>query len=178
MDPRRLRIGEWLLGLGGVVLLASTFLDWYDVDSRQSVQDSGSAAVLTARGSLSAWEAFSVVDLLIVLLAALAIGSAVMAAVHATPAASLALASLAALVGLVVLIALAFRALSPPAFSVEGTEIPGDDISLASGLWIGLAACALTVGAAFASMRSERFPRAARIEVPIEKIPPPQGGKA
>ena len=35
-----------------------------------------------------------------------------------------------------------------------------------------------TIGA-FVAMRDENFPRAARIEVPVEAIPPPpEGGKA
>lgn len=154
MDPRRLRIGEWLTGLGGALLLASTFLGWYDPDPGAAV---------------SAWEAFSVLDLLLALLAALAIGSAVMSAAHETPAISLALASLAALVGVFATIAVVVRLLAPP----------GDDVSLAAGAWLGLGAVLLTTVAAFVAMRDERYPPAARVEVPIEHIPPPpEGGKA
>ena len=171
MIARRLRIGEWMLGIGGVLLLVTTFLDWYEVDASAVTQHGG-----TAR--LSAWEAFSVVDLLIALLAALAIGGAVMAAAHPTPAASLALASLSLLVGLFTLIALLVRAFAMPDFALYGVRIPDGDVSAAAGLWLGLGACALTTLGAFASMRDERFPRAARIEVPVETIPPPEGGKA
>ena len=152
MDPRRLRIWEWLLGLGGLALLASPFLDWYEYGDAPA----------------SGWEAFSVLDIVLALTALLALGAAVMAAVHNTPAASLALAALAALAALFATIVVAIRLLSPP----------GDDPSLASGAWIGLAACAVTVLGAFGSMRSERFPRAARIEVPVEQIAPPEGGNA
>jgi hypothetical protein len=152
VDPRRLRIWEWLLGIGGVALLGSMFRDWYE---------GGGAAA-------SAWEAFSVLDLLLLLVALLAIGAAVMAAVHATPAASLALASLTALVGLPAAIFLLVRLLSPP----------GDDLSLVTGAWVGLAAMVTTLAGAAGSMRSERFPAAARIDVPIEQISPPEGGKA
>jgi hypothetical protein len=178
VNPRRLRIGEWIAGIGGVVLLASTFLDWYDVDSARPLDDASGGGTLYATGSVSAWEALSVVDVLIALTAVLAIASAVMAAAHNTPAASLALASLAMLVGLFATIAVVVRVLSPPEFSVGGVSVPGDDVSLATGAWIGLAACVVTTLGSLAAMRDERFPRGARIDVPVETIPPPEGGKA
>lgn len=158
------------------MLIASTFLDWYDVHSTQEVGGPHSAGILTAWGSLSAWEAFTVVDLLVLVLAGLAIATAVMAAAHNTPPASLALAALTSLVGLVVIVALLVRAASPPSFTIRGTEV--DDVSVAAGLWVGLGAAVLTTVAGFVAMRDERFPRAARIEVPVEAIPPPEGGKA
>ena len=147
MDPRRLRIGEWITGAGGAALLAALFLDWFD--------------------GRTAWQAFAVVDVLLVLTAALALGTALMAAAHRTPAASLALAALAALVGLAATIALVVRALAPP-----------DDLARSGGLWAGLAACLLTTAGAFAAIRDERFPRGARVEVPVETLPPPEGGRA
>ena len=175
MDPRRLRIGEWLTGLGGAVLLACTFLNWYDVDADGRRTDHG---ILSAQGSLSAWEAFSVVDLLLTLTAVLAIAAAVMAAVNPTPAVSLALASLTALVGLFATIAVVVRVLATPEFAIQGVTVPDDDVSLAVGAWVGLGAVIVTTLGAFAAMRDERFSRAARIEVPVEAIPPPEGGKA
>jgi hypothetical protein len=178
VNLRRLRIGEWIVGIGGVLLLATTFLDWYDVESRRPVEAMHSAGVMVAEGSLSAWEAFSVIDVLIAFLAVLAIGAAVMAAAHNTPAVSLAMASMSVWIGLFTLIALLVRAIAMPDFALDGFVIPDDDVSVAAGLWLGLGACALTVAGAFASIRDERFPRAARIEVPVETIPPPEGGTA
>ena len=178
MDPRRLRIGEWLLGAGGVFLLVTTFLDWYDVDSTFTTKDEHAAGIVTAWGSASAWEAFSVIDVLLALVAALAIGAAVMAAAHPSPAVSLALSSLTALVGMVATIAILVRVFAPPEISAAGETIPSDDVTRAVGAWLGLAAGALTTVAAFAAMRDERFPRAARMEVPVETIPPPEGGPA
>lgn len=147
MDPRRLRIGEWLTGVGGAALLVTLFLDWF--------------------GGRSAWQAFSVADGLLALAAAMALATAAMAAAHNAPAVSLALASLVALVGLAATIVVVVRAIAPP-----------DDLARAAGLWAGLASCALTTAGAFLAMRDERFPRAARVEVPVETLPPPEGGKA
>ena len=155
MNPRRLRIGEWLVGLGGVALLAVMFLDWYEAG------DAG----------LNAWQALSVADIVLAVLATMAVATAVMAAVHDTPAVSLALASLTLLVGLVAIVYVALRSLTTP-------DVAGGDSSLALGGWLGIAATLLVNAGALASMRDERFPRGARIEVPVETLPPPEGGNA
>jgi hypothetical protein len=178
VNPRRLRIGEWIAGIGGVALIGVTFLDWYEVESERSFSDGSSAVVLSAKGSASAWEAFTVIDLMLALTAAMGIGVAVMAAVHDTPPVSLALASLLGLVGLVATIAVVVRAIALPEFSVDGATIPDDAVSIGAGLWLGLAAVAATTVGAFVSMRDERFPRGARVEPTVETLPPPEGGKA
>ena len=162
MDPRRLRIWEWLTGLAGVVLLATTFLDWYEA----------------AQGSVSAWEAFSVLDVLIAIAAAMAVVTAVMAAVHNTPAVSLTLASLLLPVGSILTIALVVRAIALPEVTIAGVTAPDDDVTRSIGLWLGLAASVVVTGGALGCMRDERFPRAARVEVPVETLPPPEGGTA
>ena len=158
VDLRRLRIGEWITGIGGVALIAALFLDWFSA---------GNTAI-------TAWEAFSVGDLFLVFFAALAIGTAVMAAAHNTPAVSLALASLALLVGLVALVYVVIRGFSTPALEAEGGASSTRDV----GWWLGLLLTLVVNGGALASMRDERFPRGARIEVPVETLPPPEGGKA
>jgi hypothetical protein len=150
-----LRIGEWITGVAGVALLAVMFLDWFE------------AGGLGA----SAWEAFSVADIVLALAAAMAVGVALMAAAHDTPAVSLALASLLLFVGLVATVVLVVRVLSPP-------DVGGAEADLAAGAWLGLAATVAVTAGALASMRDERFPAGARIEVPVETLPPPEGGNA
>jgi hypothetical protein len=162
VNPRRLRIGEWVTALAGVALLAVMFLDWYEAG--------GSGA--------SAWEAFSVIDVLLAIVALMAISVGVMAAAHNTPAVSLAIASLLLTVGAVTMLVLAVRALVVPELTVGGATVPGDDVERAGGLWLGLGATLLVTLGALASMRDERFPEGARIEVPVETLPPPEGGKA
>jgi hypothetical protein len=157
VNPRRLRIGEWIVGLGGVLLLAATFVNWFEIDGGEA--------------SRTAWEAFTVIDLMLALTAGMAIGVAVMAAAHNSPAVPLALASLLALVGLITTIVVVVRAIALP-------DLGGGDVAAAAGLWLGLGAIVLTTLGAFAAMRDERFPRGARVEVPVETLPPPEGGKA
>jgi hypothetical protein len=163
VNLRRLRIWEWITGLAGAALLASLFLDWYDADGL---------------GPVSGWEAFSVLDVLLAIAALMGIAVAVMAAAHDSPAVSLAIASLLLLVGSIVTIALVVRVISGPEVVVHGVTAPDDEVTRAIGLWLGLAAASLTTLGALASMRDERFPEAARLEVPVETLPPPEGGKA
>lgn len=155
MNPRRLRIGEWITGAAGVALLAVMFLDWYE----------------NAAGSASAWEALSILDVLLAIAALMGIATAVMAAAHDTPAVSLAIASLLLSVGTATTVALLTRVIWVP-------DVSGEEADRALGLWLGLGACvALTLGA-LASMRDERFPPGARVDVQVETLPPPEGGKA
>ena len=163
MNPRRLRIWEWITGFAGAALLGVMFLDWYEAGGTGN----------------NAWEAFSVLDVLLVLTALMAIGVAVMAAVHDAPAVSLALASLLITLGTITTIAVIVRVISAPDVTLPGgVHAPEEDITRAIGLWLGLAATSVATLGALASMRDERFPRGGRIEVPVETLPPPEGGKA
>ena len=74
---RRVRAGDVVAGVSGVLLLVSTFLNWYTVSGR----DDG----------LTAWAAFGVVDLLVVLVALLGIALAVSQVVGRGPALPVAL---------------------------------------------------------------------------------------
>ncbi|MEA2474665.1 MAG: hypothetical protein QOE06_2580 [Thermoleophilaceae bacterium] len=144
-----------MTGFAGVALLAVMFVDWFH-----------------AGGSgHSAWEAFSVLDVVLAVVATMAIAIPLMAAVHITPAVSLAIASLLLPIASVVTIVLTVRALAPP-------DLGAGDTGRSGGLWLGLGAVALVTLGAFATMRDERFPEAARIEVPVETLPPPEGGTA
>lgn len=178
MNVRRLRIWEWLTGLAGLALLAVTFLDWYEVRHEETFQTPAAAGVRTVWGPVNAWEALSVLDILIAITAAMAIGVAVMAAVHSTPAVSLALASLLITVGAITTLALLVRALWVPEITTAGVTVPDDDVTRSLGLWLGIGVSFLVTAGALACMRDERFPRAARMNVPVETLPPPEGGTA
>ena len=163
MNPRRLRIGEWVTGIAGVALLAVMFLDWYEAGGTGN----------------NAWAAFSFLDVLLAVVALMAIAVALMAAAHDTPAVSLAIASLLITLASIATIAVIVRAISAPDVTLSGgAHAPEEDITRSLGLWLGLATSALVTLGALATMRDERFPPAARVEVPVETLPPPEGGKA
>ena len=76
-----------LAGVSGGVLLVALFLPWYRFGK--------------SGPDYTGWESFSALDVLLAVVAAMAIGLALMTAVQPTAAVSIALASLLALVGLV-----------------------------------------------------------------------------
>ena len=167
MDLRRLRIGEWLTGIAGIALLASMFPDWYEADGGPG-----------ATGAVNAWEAFAVLDVLVAIVALMAIAVAVMAAVHNTPAVSLAIASLLLTIGTITTIALLVRVLWLPDVNIGGLGAPEDSVSRSLGLWLGLLTTVVATLGALVTMRDQRFPQAARDDVPVEMLAPPEGGKA
>jgi carbon starvation protein CstA len=154
VDLRRLRGEEWIAGACGAGLLVALFLDWYR---------SGSA-------SRSGWEAFGALDVMLAVVALMALALAVVTAAHRSQAVPLAIGSLLVLIGAVATVWLAVRAASPPGGA-------GRD----AGLWVGLGACVGVTLAALVSIRDDRFPRAvaeaARIEVPTLPAPPPEGAR-
>lgn len=121
-----LRWGEALAGLGGALLLVSLFLPWF-----------GSPSV-------NAWEAFAIVDILLLGIAALGLFAALSAATYAKNDVPIATQALAVAAGAVATIVVLFRVLDP---------IDGDR---KLGLYLGLlAAVALTAGA-WGAIRPER----------------------
>jgi hypothetical protein len=133
MDLRRLRAGEVLLSVAGAALLAALFLPWYGSES--------------TGGTLTGWEAFSVLDLVLVLAAAAALSVGVVTASQRVPAVPIALDALVKLVGLVALVLVALRAVFLPD-GAEGRE---------AGLWIALAGAAGIVVSGAVAMRDERL---------------------
>lgn len=186
MDLRRLRAGEWIAGVSGLVLLVSLFLPWYEI---QEGIVFGPPGRLDARAS--AWDAFTVLDILLALGALAAIAVVIVTATHATPAVPLAMQSLLTLVSLLLLVLVLFRLLDPPDVSfVEGSGGPVreqvEEISRAAGAWLGLAGTLGIVVGGLIAMRDERLTRGDRhtdlTGVPvaaqreIETLPPPPPG--
>lgn len=157
MDLRRLRTGEWVTGASGVMLLVALFLPWYE--------------------DLTAWEAFTVLDLILALLALAALSVPIVTSGHRVPALPLALQSLTALFGLLCLPLVLFRVLN----------LPGDAHGREWGLWIALAAVIGIVAGALVAMRDERrspagrhtdltgVPVAAPREIETHPAPHPEG---
>jgi len=140
---RRVRIGEMVAGAAGVVLLASMFLSWYSVSGRDD--------------SLTAWSAFSVVDILLALVALLGIALAVSQVVGRGPALPVALGVITTTLALAGTLLVLYRILNQPG--------PNEAIGVSIGAWIGLVACAGVFFGAWLSLSDER-PR------PADPVPP------
>ena len=144
MDLRRLRHGEWLAGTAGVVLFVSLFLDWYD--------------------GVSAWETFTVSDIVLAISALMGVGLAVATATQRTPAVPQALSALTVPVAVVAAVLAVIHTIS----------IPGGANSRDYGLWLGLAGAIGVLVGAWRSMGDQSFPAVARQEVEVTPLPAPK----
>jgi hypothetical protein len=168
MDLRRLRAGEWITALSGVVLAVSLFLPWY---SRGEVD-------------YSAWQAFAIVDVLLFLLAVLTIGLLVLTAVQPTAAIGIAADALLTILAGVVAIIAVIRVLNLPG----SLEALGGALERAPFAWVGLLAVLGVLVGATVAMRDERLSRPGELTdatgVPvsappeIETFPAPPRGSA
>jgi hypothetical protein len=132
MDTRRLRAGEVVLAVAGGALLTSLFLPWYGTERD---------------GTMTGWEALSVVDVVLALVAVMAVSVTVITAAQRVPAVPLALDGLITLLALVALLLVLIEVLALPG-GAEGRE---------PGLWIALASAAGLVAGGALAMRDERL---------------------
>ncbi len=163
MDLRRLRIGEWITGGAGLLLLVALFLPWYEIGGGIV---SGPPDELDAHAS--AWDAFTILDVLLALGALAAIAVIVVTAVQATPAVPLALQSLLTILAALLLVLLLFRLADPPDVTfLESSDGPGarsdvTDINRGTGAWLGLVAMLGIFAGALIALRDERRAPAGR----------------
>jgi hypothetical protein len=128
MDLRRLRVGEWIVGACGVLMLVALFAPWY------------------GNPSSSAWEAFTILDVILALVALAALSVPLVTATHRVPAVPLAIESLTALLGSIGVVLVLIRVLNLPD-DLHGREW---------GLWLGLVAALGIVAGGLVAMRDER----------------------
>jgi hypothetical protein len=140
-DRNRLSQGELIAGIAGLVLLIDLWFKWY------GVKVSGGGGLLKGFSigvSANAWESFGFIDILLFLIALIAIGVAVMRALNRMPEMPYPPATLLAIAGGVALLLILFRTISTP---VDTHGVDGIDVTRKIGLWIGLlSAAALTYG--------------------------------
>jgi hypothetical protein len=163
MDLRRLRAGEWAMAASAVLLLVALFLPWYELGEGIVT---GPADVLDAHAS--AWDAFTILDVLLAIGALAAIAVVVVTAFEAVPAVPIAAESLVTLLSILLLLLVLFRLADPPELTfLESTDAPGArsdvvEVTRAAGAWLALVATlGMSVGGLFA-MRDERRSPAGR----------------
>lgn len=170
MDLQRLRTGELISGAAGVMLAVTMFVPWYG---------GAGTAVPTPLGPLTwqnAWQAFSVVDLLLFVTIVAAIGAAVLAGTQTSVALPVAASVVVTALGIVAMVTVLYRLVDEP-----GVD-PYKTIEL--GAYGGLVLCAAIAVGGWLSMRdegtsiskavSELERRWATEDVPVE--PPPRPG--
>jgi hypothetical protein len=126
VDLRRLRAGEWLAAVGGLALIVSLLLPWY-----------GAGLPIVREDSRTGFEALSVIDAALVLLALPGVALAGLQATQDGPAKPVAAAVLCVPAGALATLLVAFRLI----------DVPGDGLEVREGAWLALAATiAITAG--------------------------------
>jgi len=174
VDLRRLRPGEIIAGLSGLLLLISLFLPWYTHDVATSFAGSLDLE------SQNAFQALAVADLILLVIAFAAIGLPIVTAAEKTVAVPLTWASLLNLTSLVaIVLVLVHLGSSPdPAQNVEPEVRRAVETGLAGGIYLALGATVgLFVGTLLA-MRDERLSKRGRLTdttgKPVASAPEPE----
>ncbi len=139
MDLRRLRAGEWLAAAGGVALIVGLLLPWYDIGGVDPGQD-------VRYPEANAFEATSIIAVLLAAIAVLAISLAVLQATQDRPAKPVAAGVLTVTFGSIGVLGVLFRIVDKP-----GREF----VELRAGAWLALAAALAIVAGAWRSVASE-----------------------
>lgn len=135
MDLRRLRAGEWIAAVCGLVLIVALFLPWYE----------------TGPFDVSAWEAFAVTDLVLFVSAAIGVSVLVITASQGTASVGVATQALAFLVTAPVALATAIRVLNLPG------NLDAAGASRTAFAWVGLLAAVGVAVGTLVAMRDERI---------------------
>jgi hypothetical protein len=145
-DFSRLRNGERIAAIGGVLLFILLFFDWYDVSVNVGVAGIGSIGT-----SITAWDAFSLIDIYLMLVAFVAIGLAVLTATQRTPALPVTTAVITTAVAALGTLLILFRIVDTPGLGVPSSV----DVSPTFWAFVGLVAAAAITYGGYLSMREE-----------------------
>lgn len=157
---RRLRAGEWIAGAAGVALLVALFLDWYSVPLEPV--GGGRFPALDAP-SANAWEAFSVIDLLLALCALVPLVLVAFQATRVSQSLPVMWSVLTTIAGMIAVLLVLYRLIDQPG--------PNELVEVEPGAWIGLVAALAVIAGGWISMRTEAVPGVPL--PPIEDLPAP-----
>jgi hypothetical protein len=164
MDFSKLRTGELIAGVCGVLLLIVMFFSWYGIG--------GSAgSILSAANidtTVNAWKAFDFVDLVLFVTAIVAIGAAVLAASGRSVALPVAASVVVTVLGIIVALLVLYRIVNQPG--------PNDVVDVKFGAYLGFLICVgIAVGGFLAMSEEGATPGGgtAAAAPPAQPAPPP-----
>lgn len=140
-DLSRLRRGEWIAAIAAIVLFIVMFFGWYGPHEGADV-------------SFSAWDAFSLIDLILLVTIVAALGLAVLTATQQTVALPVTAAVIVAALAFVSTVLVAFRVLiDQPGLGIF--HVPDSAIDNTIWAWVGLLSCAAILYGGYLAMREE-----------------------
>ena len=171
MDLGRLRAGEWILGAGSALLLASLFMGWYE-GKNVEVRVPASSGDYT----LNAFEAFGGIEFVLAAGALLGLALVAASATQRVSAVNIAGSSILTIVSFGLLALVVYRVARIPDF--QATRGVFFESTRDTGLWVALAGCLGMLAGSLASMRDERITGDTLSVDPadIETLPAPQPG--
>jgi hypothetical protein len=168
MKLSRVRSADWLAGIGGLILFVSLWLHWYGFDAAALIQTRGSAGTLTTDAlthvpDVTAWQAFSEIDVLLALFALPAIGVPISAALSKVPTAPVAFTVVASCASFLAVLLVLFRLLNQPGSN--------DLVAVKYGAWVGLAGAVVALVGSWLAMADEHTPGAVPPELTVRPAP-------
>jgi hypothetical protein len=156
------RRAEPIAGLGGILLLGSLFLRWYGgAGFDPAVVDALPPGIsIFGPADITAWQAFTVIDILLALIAVTAILVPVLSVATRGPAKSIGIAVIASAVGWIGVLLVVFRLI----------DMPTDDMRPLFPAWIGLAGAVIAWVGSWLSLRDESTPGAVVPDLPLRPI--------
>ena len=148
MDMSRIRRGEMIAAVGGIVLLiVLLFVNWYSAGAQVSTP----LGNVNVEGDFGAWDGQgflgTIANLIILAAAVTAVGLAVLTATSRTVALPVAASAMTAALGIAAVVMVLLRMLFQPG--------PNELIDLKFGIWLALLSAALVAYGGWESMKEE-----------------------
>ena len=177
MDANRVRTGEMIAGIAGLVLFIVMFLSWFGVPD--TVEAGGvQIDVSDATGldtTINAWQSFGFIDIILFLTAVVAMAMALMTAMARTVALPVAASAITTALGVLGTVLVIYRLIDPPG-----------DLDRKYGVFLGLIAVAAVTyggwramqeeGTTFGQQADRLQDRVGRDDAPPPPPPPAAGG--
>lgn len=123
MDLNRLNTGERLAGLSGLLLLISMFVHWYGVKGFS--------------GGADAWQAFSLIDIVLLIVAVAAMGLALLGPSRSDLELPVTASAVVTSFGALAVVLVLLRLIDPPDIGVAAFA-PHAEVTRKIGIWLGL----------------------------------------
>lgn len=154
MDTASAGRGTLIAGVSGLLLFIFMFFSWYgppdEIGGVEVPTDQLEAAGVDT--SINAWQAFSLVDLILFLAVIVAVGVMVIEMTGASVSLPVAGSAVTAGIGALAFLLVLYRLIDPPGDTVAGQDI---DLSRDIGIWLGLLATAGITYGGYEGMQEE-----------------------